>query len=297
MKSSRRAVPNYRLYGESFEASPDFWVHCETLPVRTHLHNFRIAAHRHDGFFQIFLITAGGGEMTGADGVLHFSAPCLLFIPPGAVHGFHYDRAADGIVVTSLADRLMSIVASDRRIGEFAAMPRVVTLDDAQQSLAAVATLESIERELATPGIGRAALLEALITEAVVALVRIAGGEMHDRGPDGRDALRVEQLLALVGANFQDHRPISFYAAKIGVSPTHLNRLARVHTGHSVRGLLAQRLLEAARRDLIFTPSPVQKIAYSLGFSDPAYFNRFFRRMTGMTPGAYRAEERQRLVA
>jgi AraC family transcriptional regulator, transcriptional activator of pobA len=55
-------------------------------------------------------------------------------------------------------------------------------------------------------------------------------------------------------------------------------------------------LLEAARRDLIFSPSPVQKIAYSLGFSDPAYFNRFFRRMTGTTPGAFRTEERHRLA-
>jgi AraC family transcriptional activator of pobA len=297
MKPLRKAVPNYRLYGESFEAAPDFWVHCETLPVRTHLHNFEIAAHRHDGFFQIFLITTGGGEMTGTTGALHFSAPCFLFIPPGAVHGFRYDRTADGIVVTSLADRLMSITTADRQIADFTAMPRVLPVDGSPQSRMATRALEGIARELAAPAVGRAALLEALVTEAIVGLVRIGGGDAHGKGLEDRDGQRIEQLMALIGANFQEHRPIGFYAARIGVSPTHLNRLARAQTGLSVQGLVARRLLEAARRDLIFSPSPVQKIAYSLGFSDPAYFNRFFRRMTGTTPGAFRAAERRRLVA
>lgn len=294
MSARRRTIPNYRLYGESFEATPDFWVHCETLPVRTHLHNFEIAAHRHEGFFQIFLITAGGGEMSCAAGSLHFSAPCFLFIPPGAVHGFRYGRDADGVVVTSLADRLMSLAAADRQIADFAATPRVVA-GDALQLQAATQAVEDIQRELATPAIGRAALLEALMTQAIVGLVRAGIGEMPDRGPEDRDGQRIDQLLALIGTSFKQHRPVGFYAARIGISPTHLNRLARAHTGLSVQELVAQRLLEAARRDLIFSPSPVQTIAYSLGYSDPAYFNRFFRRMTGSTPGAFRTAERKRL--
>ena len=54
--------------------------------------------------------------------------------------------------------------------------------------------------------------------------------------------------------------------------------------------------MEAARRDLVFTPTPIQAIAYSLGFSDPAYFNRFFRRHAGLTPGAFREAERRKLA-
>jgi AraC family transcriptional regulator, transcriptional activator of pobA len=296
MKPPRKSVPNYRLYGESFDAAPDFWVHCETLPVRTHLHNFEIGAHRHDGFFQIFLITAGGGEMSGVAGPLHFSAPCVLFIPPGTVHGFQYERDSDGIVVTSLADRLASIAAADRQIADFASTLRVVPMDGTPPARMALQALETIERELAQPAAGRAALLEALMTTAIVGLVRSAGAEAPERSLEDRDVQRVEQLLGLIGTHFQEHRPVGFYASRIGVSPTHLNRLARAQTGLSVQGLVARRLLEAARRDLIFSPSPVQKIAYSLGFSDPAYFNRFFRRMTGTTPGAFRTEERHRLA-
>src|SRR5690606_11810586 len=120
------SVPNYRLYGESQEVAPDFWVHCETLPVRTHLHNFEISPHKHEGFFQIFLITAGSGEMFDTRAALHFSAPCALFIQPGAVHGFRYSRDADGIVVTALADRLVAITSADRQVSEFASGLRIV---------------------------------------------------------------------------------------------------------------------------------------------------------------------------
>jgi AraC family transcriptional activator of pobA len=82
----------------------------------------------------------------------------------------------------------------------------------------------------------------------------------------------------------------------MGVSVSQLNRIARAVTGQTLQGLIARRITEAACRDLVFTPTPVSGIAESLGFSDPAYFNRFFRKQTGITPGAYRARERGRLV-
>lgn len=117
------------------------------------------------------------------------------------------------------------------------------------------------------------------------------------QGPVTRDSARMQALETLIAAHFREHRPVGFYAARVGVSAAQLNRLARREAGASVSQLLARRMLETARRDLIFTPTPVQAIAYSLGFQDPAYFNRFFRRQTGITPGAYRETERRRLAA
>ena len=299
MTTAPRTIPNYRLYGERIETTPDFWVHCETIPERTHLHKFEISAHRHESFFQIFLVTEGGGEMVGQQGAVPFAAPCALFIPPGVVHGFSFARDVDGTVVTAPVERLSAIVAGDRRIADFASALRVVPLErDAAAAGMVAGALAGVRRELARPAAGRGVLIEALMTTAVVGLARAAGrGEPAGSGPDDRDARRIEQLLALIGAHFREHRPVGFYAAHVGVSAAHLNRLARARTGLSVQGLLAARQFEAARRELVFSPLSVQKIAYSLGFSDPAYFNRFFRRMTGTTPGTYRAAERARAAA
>ncbi|HLZ87122.1 MAG TPA: AraC family transcriptional regulator, partial [Puia sp.] len=52
------------------------------------------------------------------------------------------------------------------------------------------------------------------------------------------------------------------------------------------------RLLVEAKRHLLHTELSVKEVADGLGFEDPAYFNRWFKRMTGNTPIGYRAEIR-----
>lgn len=284
-------MPTYKLYGEDFVSSPDFWLHTETIPERTTLHNFEIAEHRHAAFFQIFLVVAGRGELLAGGAVEQFAAPSAIFIPPGAQHGFRHSRDIDGLVVTARADRLSAVTASDRAIAEFAARPRIVRLDAGSEARRAVAMLAMLAGERSDGAAGRAMMLEALMTMAIVGLARAAGAADGPR-PETAEP-RAEALLSLIGTHYREHRPLAFYAARLGVSATHLNRIARAATGLSVQGLVSRRIVEAARRELVFSPSPVQTIAYALGFSDPAYFNRFFRRATGMTPGSYREAERR----
>jgi AraC family transcriptional activator of pobA len=44
---------------------------------------------------------------------------------------------------------------------------------------------------------------------------------------------------------------------------------------------------------LIYSSAPVSLIAYELGFSDPAYFSRFFKRRIGTTPSVFREHREQ----
>ena len=290
------AIPSYRLYREKSGESGDFWIHSETIPERTHLHNWEISRHRHDSFFQLFLLTAGSGEIVGTEDVRRFEAPCALFIPPGAVHGFRFSREIDGLVLTALGERLTSIAAADRRIASFTATTRVVSLERPDENGGLL--IEGVRRlhaELHGRAAGRLLLLEPLMTAAIVSLVRI-GTTSTAEGDASAVEDRIETLTTLITAHCREHRPVGFYARAIGVSAAHLNRLARAATGLSVQELSARQLMEAARRDLIFTPTPVQAIAYSLGFADPAYFNRFFRRHTGETPRMFREVERRKLV-
>jgi AraC family transcriptional activator of pobA len=59
--------------------------------------------------------------------------------------------------------------------------------------------------------------------------------------------------------------------------------------GQSAKGVILERLAEEAQRRLIFTRASATKIGYALGFVEPSYFLRFFRKRTGMTPAQYRA--------
>jgi AraC family transcriptional activator of pobA len=284
-------VPEYRLYREARDEAGDFWIHCEPLPERSRLHRFEISAHRHPSLFQIFLVTDGEGEIVDGRAVIRFAAPTILFIPSGEVHGFRFASSVDGIVLTALADRLASLAATDRTVAAFASAMRVLPVRDGLD-----ANLRRIDREMQDRSAGRSTALEALVALAVIDLARAwlsaqADGEV---APGGHET-RAQALETLIGTHYRHNLPAAFYAERMGVSPSQLNRIARAVTGQTLQGLIARRITEAACRDLVFTPTPVSGIAESLGFSDPAYFNRFFRRQTGITPGAYRARERGRL--
>lgn len=294
MTRSRNSIPSYRLFGENEDDPADFWLHCEPIADRTHLHNWEIALHRHEQFFQLFHLPQGSGEIVSQDGVVPFTAPVILFIPPDAGHGFRFSRDIDGLVVTALADRLRTLTDSEREIAHFAQKLRIVEIA-AEDGNRAVGAIEQISAELSGRSIGRGVLLEPLMIQALVALTRAARPNRNASERD-RDLVRVEDLLTSIDTHFRNRPQIGLYAERLGVSATHLNRIARAATGLSIQNLVDRRTLEAARRDLIFTATPISKIADALGFADPAYFNRFFKRQTGMTPGTFRAQERKRLA-
>jgi AraC family transcriptional regulator, transcriptional activator of pobA len=91
------------------------------------------------------------------------------------------------------------------------------------------------------------------------------------------------------------HRPASFYARELGISPTHLNRFVRTVTGQGAHELISRKLTDEARRELMFSFGNMKDISDRLGFADPAYFSRFFSRQTGTTPQAFRVAERLKL--
>lgn len=50
-------------------------------------------------------------------------------------------------------------------------------------------------------------------------------------------------------------------------------------------------MLEACRK-LTYLPASIASIAYELGFQDPAYFSRLFKKRIGVTPKVFRQPER-----
>ncbi len=82
-------------------------------------------------------------------------------------------------------------------------------------------------------------------------------------------------------------------AAAVGLSPYHLSRLFKTHTGLTMREYLIRERIEAAKQLLAATDRTIPQIASLLRFCDQSYFTLVFRRQTGRTPGEYRKENRR----
>ena len=81
---------------------------------------------------------------------------------------------------------------------------------------------------------------------------------------------------------------MNFYANQLHISSRHLNSIISLQTGKSISEMIQNRILIESKRLLLHSEKTVSEIAFELGFSDKAYFHRFFKKTTGETPLHFR---------
>ncbi|MFC0808624.1 helix-turn-helix domain-containing protein [Ensifer sp. P24N7] len=69
---------------------------------------------------------------------------------------------------------------------------------------------------------------------------------------------------------------------------THVHAALTAATGHAPIAYVQRLRIEDAKRRLERTSSPVDEISSRVGYEDASFFRFLFKRITGMTPGAYR---------
>ncbi|MFN4100383.1 MAG: helix-turn-helix domain-containing protein [Pararhodobacter sp.] len=278
-------IPNYNLFGEADDL-PDV-VHCETIETRSRLHDWELAAHRHARLHQLLLLQDGSGQVSLEDTRHSLPPGTLVNVPRGVVHGFSFSPDTTGLVVTFAAEMLDQSLRPGEGLQEILAIP-LVTAAGADVSL----TMSAIGTAFAGRDFARAQVLRSLagLVLGQAARAIVAAGAPAGKPAPGDLLARFE---ALVDRHFLEHWAVADYAAALAVSPAHLSRVSRNATGRPASALIEERLIREARRNLVYTNLSVSRIAYALGFEDPAYFTRVFTRATGVSPRAFR----QRLAA
>jgi AraC family transcriptional activator of pobA len=153
--------------------------------------------------------------------------------------------------------------------------------------------LLAMRRELRSLRDDSVHLLRARLYEVLVALARDYSAALRlpsARAPN-RIALRFHEL---VERDFRRLHHAADYARQLVVSPGYLNTLSRRHLGRNAKGVIQDRLVVEARRLLLYSDESAARVAYALGFKDPSYFARFFRRATGWSPAGFRGSHATR---
>jgi AraC-like DNA-binding protein len=148
----------------------------------------------------------------------------------------------------------------------------------------------AIERELDDPRDGSTEAALAHLTLLLVSAARIS----VDIGHDLRH--RSEPLLAAVFEFIEEHyrEPISLatIAFAVGLTPGHLTTVVRRKTGRSVQRWITERRMAQARRLLRETDLNIETVAASVGYRQPSFFIKHFRRDHAITPAMWRRRTR-----
>lgn len=100
----------------------------------------------------------------------------------------------------------------------------------------------------------------------------------------------VSKYRKLVNEHFLTKRRVADYASMLNVTPNHLNRTIKKTADETASSMITEMLVQEAKALLKCTELSVAEIAYKLNFSEPAAFNRFFKKTTGTTPHGFRSE-------
>lgn len=290
---SEPIVPYSALYGErDMVADPEF-LHIEDIRTRSRLYDWQIAPHSHHGMFQILFVAKGDPEIRLEDRREQVSGPCAVTIPSGAVHAFAFSPETVGSVVT-VAETLLTDARYQRSRALFDPLfeaPMIINFEDAPGEAQRIGRiLELMAQEFQWPEIGRSSMFEWLLRILLMIIRRRIDARAPRAEAKGFAGDAYGRFRVLVEENFKHHWSIERYAHELGLSQARLNRLCRSTRGRTALGLVQDRLVLEAQRLLVYTSATAAMVAYELGFQDPAYFSRFFKRQTGLAPGQYRKQ-------
>ncbi len=119
-------------------------------------------------------------------------------------------------------------------------------------------------------------------------------GELYKRckpttnEPIKREHELYRQFIQLLMTHYTQEHEVSFYAKKCGVTPAHFSGAIRKASGHSPLAIITGIIIMNAKAQLKSTRLPVKEIAFSLGFNNLSFFNKYFRKHVKMTPQEYR---------
>ncbi len=141
---------------------------------------------------------------------------------------------------------------------------------------------ETSEKDLFAPEIirGYLVVLTSIIGRIVNANYKI--GVLNSK------EYKLSEFMNLVNKHYATQKGVNFYAGELNITANYLNMLSMQILGKNAGEIISFRVMLEAKRLLYHTSQDISQIAFNLGFDDPSYFTRFFKKMDNITPSSFR---------
>ena len=249
-------------------------------PPHHHPHPYsNVATGRILSEYQLVYITRGSGVFATAERSYDVTEGCAFMLFPGEFHRYSpdpdtgWDERWVGFR-GAYPDKLVEegILTSDQPLMEIGLDHHVVELFDRIVSI--VRTQDPFFQ--ARAGAAIVMLLAELATHP-------------ERSRQTQDSSRiVEQARFALEENVYGTVDLSELSEKLGISTSHLTSVFRSYTGMTPYQYFIWMKINKAKEYLGSPDMSVKQIALDLGFQDPYYFSRLFKRKTGISPARWR---------
>lgn len=243
--------------------------------------------------YKMILIRKGKGRVTFDLAKYDFSENCLIRFPIYQPFQIEADGPIDGVLLQFHPDffwnhkyemESTSKQVLFERIGEIP----LIKISKAEMDQL-MYPLDHLLSELNNDRLGRYDITISWVKIFMVYASRIK----KERGVINSQTLSpdhyiIRKLVNAIEEHFHHkHRPAD-YAKLLNITVKTLNRMAKQHLEKTVGDMISERIITQAKHELYLSDKPVKQIAVELGFHDVAYFSRFFKVQTDVSPDVYR---------
>ncbi|MBD2757289.1 helix-turn-helix domain-containing protein [Spirosoma validum] len=234
--------------------------------------------HRKPYYFFLFMLE--GGTQHGVDlQQFEINANELLFILPHQIHRLPTTKHGTDYVKLGFDENCLSLLPKQY---PFLVNPlnnqkiKFTTSAAARLKFTFDILLNLVSRMDTDPEL-ILAHLNSLLTEINAAYFSA------DKSPADDKLSQYIRFKLFVEDNLTDHTTVSEIAQKMALNPHSLYTIVKHYSGLSPKAFITNRLILEAKRRLYYAESSIKELAYDLGFNDPEYFSRLFKKVTGQT--------------
>lgn len=243
--------------------------------------------------YKVILIRKGKGQLTFDQVRYDFSENCLIRFPIYQPFQLEANGPLDGILLQFHPDFFWNHKYQMELICKqvlFTSIDETPSIKISKEEMAQLLDpLDHLLSELQSDSLGRYDITISWVKIFMIYASRIK----TERGMLHTEALSeahytIRKLVNAVEQHFQrKHRPAD-YAKLLNVTVKTLNRMTKQHLDKTVGEIISERIITQAKHELYLSDKPIKQIAFALGFHDVAYFSRFFKIRTGVSPDIYR---------
>lgn len=283
----KEVLPVYQINqfkSETIEAN--FYVN--KIDVHAKLHQFAELPHKHD-FFLMLYVTGGKGKHQIDFEDFEVSKGRFFFIKPGQMHCWDLSEDIAGYVFFHSKDFYDNYFNS-HTINNFHLFKNYQTKPfvdlEGQSAIFMETLLGQLEKEYTHNEPMRLSKVHSIIHLIYIEISRIYKGALKPITSKYLDKLN--QFEELIELNYSTLKFPRDYAEKLHISEKHLNRIVKFSLNKTSTELIADRLIIEAKRMLLHSHLPINRISEKLGFNEKSYFNRFFKKKVELTPKQFR---------
>ncbi|MBA4503238.1 4-hydroxyphenylacetate catabolism regulatory protein HpaA [Marinobacterium marinum] len=293
--SQHEWIPNIILgkdYDRRYLHAP---IHYDVLENLAAFYGRDMPVHRHAQYLQIHYIDRGEIRFHIDDRIYHARGPALLLTPASVPHSFLTEDKACGHVLTIhqsivwqlLKDGLQQEMETEFKHGLCIARNELEPSQRLQWPLI-TQTLRNLKVEWYRERAAKRLTLHTLVNLLLIQISRLSPKEAESTSLNNDDLRIFHRFTNLVEEHFCTHLRLPEYTNRLGISESRLHQICQRVSNRSPKKLIHDRLIQEAKRLLVFSELSSSDVCYRLGFSDPAYFSRFFKRHTDMTAQQFR---------